>query len=444
MPPKARIYLYISLLISVLAYYILAYHTPRTQFLALLGWFFLACVGYFYLVRASLSFKWGLAIAIGFRLIFLLANPSLSDDYFRFIWDGTLLTQGHNPYLQLPSYYLHPPNTGLVPELTPALFSKLNSPDYYTVYPPICQAFFGIANYIGGSDWWLNGLVLRLFIIAAEIGSIILLGQLLTFFRLPQSQVWWYAFNPLVILELTGNLHFEGVLIFFLLYSLYFLLKNKRVLSAIFLGLAISVKLWPLMFLPFIFRRIGFVPFVRYALIVATLVTVLFLPFVSSELIHHILNSVNLYFQKFEFNASIYYVARWLGYRWTGYNYIKYIGPFLSFITLAGILFLTFRPKKYSDQQFWNLFLFAFSLYLGLATVVHPWYITTLVALAACSGWRFPMVWSVVVILSYATYQTSAYTEYLGLVALEYMVVYGFLIYEWLIRQNVKNQIAHD
>ncbi len=59
-----------------------------------------------------------------------------------------------------------------------------------------------------------------------------------------------YALNPLVIVELVGNIHYEGLTICFLLAGLYFYKKQKDLPSATFLGLAAGVKLLPLIFLP--------------------------------------------------------------------------------------------------------------------------------------------------------------------------------------------------
>ena len=58
--------------------------------------------------------------------------------------------------------------------------------------------------------------------------------------------IWLYALNPFIILEFSGNVHFEGVMIFFILLALYYLLKNQWIASAAFLGVAVQVKLIPL------------------------------------------------------------------------------------------------------------------------------------------------------------------------------------------------------
>jgi hypothetical protein len=65
--------------------------------------------------------------------------------------------------------------------------------------------------------------------------------------------------------------------------------------------------------------------------------------------------------------------------------------------------------------------------YYALATTIHPWYLTLLVGLAVFSRFRYPLVWGGLAVLSYAAYRTSAYTENLWLVALEYVLTFGVL-----------------
>ena len=112
------------------------------------------------------------------RLSLVLAIPALSDDYVRFIWDGRLLAHGYNPYLYLPSDVIHTPLAGTA-GLTDELFRGLNSPRYFTVYPPLNQAFFGLAAWISPTSILGAVICLRLPILLAEIGSLWLLVRLL-------------------------------------------------------------------------------------------------------------------------------------------------------------------------------------------------------------------------------------------------------------------------
>ncbi|GAB3811037.1 hypothetical protein GCM10028895_00820 [Pontibacter rugosus] len=72
----------------------------------------------------------------------------------------------------------------------------------------------------------------------------------------------------------------------------------------------------------------------------------------------------------------------------------------------------------------------ALTIYFLLATTVHPWYLTTLLALTVMSNFRFTIAWTGLAILTYAAYRTSTYQESLWLVALEYSIVFIWLIIE--------------
>ncbi|PRY07389.1 hypothetical protein CLV24_12338 [Pontibacter ummariensis] len=421
---------------SAAAYLALAYATPRTDFSQLL-WLYAALFGaYLYLINTRLPVWQGLAAAVLFRLLFLLAMPALSDDFYRFVWDGRLLTAGLNPFLHLPQYFLLP-DAPQVAGITEELYSQLNSPNYYSVYPPVAQAVFWLGAWLFPGNLLGSVIVMRVVLLLAEAGSILLLLRLLRKMGLPDKQVLLYALNPLVILELVGNLHFEALMIFFLLLALYQLSYQRVAVSGVAFGLSVASKLLPLMFLPFLLRRLGLYQFTLFGLIVLLTLVATFYPLVSAEVLLNIFQSIDLYFQKFEFNASVYYLLRWLGYRLAGFNLIWVLGPFLSFVALVAILTMATVKKLGSMKRLAGYMAAALTVYLLLSTTVHPWYITTLVALTTMSRFRYAIVWSGLAILTYAAYRSSSYQESLELVALEYGIVFLWLTAElYLYRQR--------
>jgi len=279
--------------------------------------------------------------------------------------------------------------------------------------------------------------VMRVVLLLADTGSILLLLRLLRKMGLPDKQVLLYALNPLVIIELVGNLHFEALMIFFVLLCLYQLFYQRLVVAGIALGLAIGTKLLPLMFLPFVLRRLGLRNFLLFGGVLLLTVAAVFYPLLSAEVLQNIFRTLDLYFQKFEFNASVYYLLRWLGYKLAGFNVILYIGPLLSLATLCTIIALASVKRLGSIRRLSGYMAAALTVYLFLATTVHPWYLTTLLALTVASHFRFSVTWSGVAVLSYAAYRTSSYSEDMLLVALEYTLVFLWLIVElYLYRQR--------
>jgi len=125
---------------------------------------------------------------------------------------------------------------------------------HYTNYPPINQLCFVIAGLFASKSILGSAVVLRILIITADIGTLYFGKKLLERLNIPVHKIFWYILNPFIIIELTGNLHFEGVMIFFLIWSLYLLHKGKWQWAAVVFALSVSVKLIPLIFLPLLWQ----------------------------------------------------------------------------------------------------------------------------------------------------------------------------------------------
>ncbi len=96
------------------------------------------------------------------------------------------------------------------------------------------------------------------------------------------------------------------------------------------------------------------------------------------------------------------------------------------------MLILLFKQYKVrTEQKLCASFLFALLTYYLLSSVVHPWYLSTLVLLGVLSNYVFPVVWSGLVFLSYHAYGNIFYYENKWLIGAEYMLLAAFLIYEW-------------
>jgi len=416
-------------LVSFFLYFFHAYFLDRSSTGSLLISVVLLFAAYGFLILRSniLSDKFLFASGTAFRLVLLLWIPWLSDDFYRFIWDGLLLNSSQNPYEFLPSEML------LEIENKEVLLDRMNSPDYYSVYPPFLQYIFAFATYVAPSSIKLPIVIMRLTIILAEIGSYFLLRNILKELKLNPQRAFLYYLNPLIIIELSGNLHFEGVMIFFSLLAIYLLVKAKKdrsLLASLSLTLAFLTKLIPLLLAPVLWRKLRHIQ--RWVFVIATLIFVLLisLPLINFHLILNIFNSLDLYFQSFEFNASIYYLARWLGISWKGYNLIAVIGPVLS--TTAGIcIFYLLLIKKSSSwrSSFQNL-LFALSIYYALATTVHPWYLAYLLLFASFTNYFYPVLWSLLVFLSYWAYGSEMVNESYWILLIEYLPIYYIAIRE--------------
>ena len=403
--------------------------TPRHQPQTVLFHFTVLAMVYLLVVRftESKNIQLALGLALLLRLSLLWALPELSDDFYRFIWDGRLLTQGISPFASLPSTLMQDPVFNQVP-IHQQLFQQMNSPDYFTVYPPLSQWVFYLAAWIFPDNILGNVIVMRLVIILFEGGSIWLLLILVRRFQLNPKQVLIYAWNPLVIVELTGNLHFEAMMIFLILLSIYLLDIGRWQWSAVSIAAGVAVKLIPLLFLPLLAFRLPWKKLAAYWVLTGLVILVLFLTIWSPELVEGMGSSLSLYFQNFEFNGSIYYLVREVGFLVKGYNIIGSAGKYLGLTTLVVILWLSYY--SYDRMRWSQAMIWALTIHLLLSTTVHPWYITPLVGLATLSNVRFPIAWSVLVMLSYLGYTETGYQENLYLVSAEYVMLAVVLVWD--------------
>ena len=85
--------------------------------------------------------------------------------------------------------------------------------------------------------------------------------------------------------------------------------------------------------------------------------------------------------------------------------------------------------------------LLVLSFYYFTATTIHPWYVATPLILCVFTKYRFPVVWSFTIILSYSAYGPDGFKENLWLVATEYILVLGVFLWE-VFRKNEKAIIA--
>ncbi|MGI4740208.1 MAG: hypothetical protein ACRYG7_33980 [Janthinobacterium lividum] len=437
--PLLRASQFLALLLTGAAYWSLAYATPRAHFAQLVGLFAVAGAAYAWLLHTRLPLRWGLGAALIFRLLWLPATPALSDDFYRFRWDGLLASHGHNPFAETPRQLLaHPPaDSAALPmaELR-RLLPYLNSPGYFSVYPPVCQGLYAAATAAFPTSEAGFLLVVRLALLLADAGAAAVLLWLLPRAGWPAQRALAYLLHPLAIVEVAGNVHMEGVVACFLLLAGALLAGRRTRLAAGALALAVATKLLPLLALPLLARQLGWRRFGWFLGVLAGVLVGAFLPFVSWDLLLHLGLSLDLYFQRFEFNASVFYVLRALGQWLVGYDLVGALGPLLG----AGALCLTFGLARGVGRlglaAVPQRLLLTLSGYFALATIVHPWYLVPLVALSCFSPLRYARVWAGLAVLSYATYRTPAYTESGWLIALEYGGVLAWAAAEYYLGQQ--------
>ncbi len=415
--------------LSIVAYVNLGYFVVRENFFFLFLFYSLAFIAfYFFYSSQFLSEKKLFTFGVIFRVLLLFCLPFWSQDFYRFIWDGRLVLSGINPYLFRPNDLIENITMFQSQELYKGMGDL--SASHFSNYPPVNQFVFSIAAIFSPKSIFFSSFIFKIIILFSDIGIYHFGKKILHFLNLDTKCVFLYFLNPLVIVELVGNAHFEGVMLLFFVLGIYFFFKNKWLVSALFIALSISTKLLPLLLLPFFYQMLGFKKSVAFYAIVILINLILFLPFISETLIHNYSETISLWFVNFEFNASFYYIFREIGYWIKGYNTIGTIGKITPVFSILVILFYSLLKSNKTLKHFFVNSLFALTIYFLLATTVHPWYIANLLIIAIFTKYRFIVTWTFTVVLSYFAYSQVPFKENLFIVFLEYLFVFVFLFYE--------------
>jgi hypothetical protein len=329
-----------------------------------------------------------LGVALLLRLFFLFAPAQLSDDIYRYLWDGSNLLRGTNPYAAAPATITPPPELKTV-------HGKINHPGYVTIYPPTAQLVFAGGAAFGGTITGLKALLALL-----DLGLCALLVMLLKRLELPTWRAILYAWNPLPVLEIAGSGHVDGAGLAMLIGSICLLLLEQKsasgsptrrwlyLLSGALVACAGLVKLFPLVLLPVLFLLVptGQRRYFSAGFIAALTALVLsFLP----QLVN-MTATLDLYARNWEFSGYAFNIIRAVTGSGTTARMLL-SGSFLLavlFITcrLAIRLKVTLSPSARGRQAMAACYEIAMALLL-LTPTLQPWYALSLaVFLPFCAG----------------------------------------------------------
>jgi len=427
--------------LTLIGILLLGYVIPRADFLPLFLIYTFVFAGMLFLGKFSpenASWQWIFFAGLILRLSLLFATPSWSEDYVRFLWDGELLQQGTNPYLKTPAEFeAQAPDSenGYLSQL----YVNLNSPDYYSVYPPLNQALFYLSSVASQGNVMYGFVALRVILILGEIAVFFIAIRLLSLLKIPINRMILYWLNPLVILEITANLHFEGLVLLSLLLSFYFLTTGSLSKSGFFWGISVGLKLLPLMLVPAFLAlgktrrslRFWIGTFLAFILSFGWLL-------IDQSWINFF-QSLSLYQGKFEFNASIYYLLREVGFWIEGYNTIAVLTKILSGITLISILYFSWKKRIESTAELMDLGILIYLIYLILQPVVHSWYILPAVGISIFTQRKTFLIWTFAAILSYQAYGNENNSENPLILCLEYGLVVAGIYLDYFHRKRNSN-----
>jgi hypothetical protein len=188
-----------------------------------------------------------LAVAIACRLAVLFAEPYLSSDIYRYVWDGIVQHAHISPYRYVPGNpvleFLRAPNQ--------EIFDNINRRDYaHTIYPPAAQALFYLITWVSPTVTFMKTAM-----VLFEGVTMYALIQLLRYLGMRREQILLYAWCPLLIWEIAGSGHLDSAAMAFIVLALLARYRKQPILTGLFLAIAILLKFYPLVLFPALYRR---------------------------------------------------------------------------------------------------------------------------------------------------------------------------------------------
>lgn len=187
----------------------------------------------------------GLTFAALFRLSIIFAPPHLSDDIYRYVWDGRVQSAGINPYRYIPADH------SLFGLRDDKIYPNINRREYaHTLYPPVAEVAFLLITRFSESVTWMKGAM-----VAFEAAATWAIIQLLISFGFARQRVLIYTWHPLVVWEFAGSGHVDALAIAFIALALLARRKHAETLTGVLLACATCVKLFPALLIPAVYIR---------------------------------------------------------------------------------------------------------------------------------------------------------------------------------------------
>jgi hypothetical protein len=314
----------------------------------------------------------GLVLAALWHLPFLLMAPGSDDDIHRYLWDGRVQRLGYNPYIVVPS--------------DPALASlhtsetrTLNNPEVPSPYPAGAQLFFRAVTSIHESTF-----ALKVAFVVCDLAIVFVLFDVLRRTRQGEHWVLAYAWHPLLAIEVAGSGHVDIVGVLLLLVSAAALLRRWRAVAAMSFGLAVAVKLLPIVLLPLYWKRVR----MRDVALGAIVLGLLYVPFLDHGRIP--IGSLGTYVQRFRFNDPVFATLE----RVMAPQVVAGLAVLVGFVTAIWM-------RRKSTEGSLDAFAWPMAASLLCAPVVYPWYLLWLLPFIRSTSTVPLMIWTLSIIPTY-------------------------------------------
>lgn len=211
--------------------------------------------------------------ALAFRGTVLPSLPIQEVDIYRYIWDGAVVRAGVSPFAYSPERVLtadkseeygdelqrlvdlRDQDDGLHQVLRRVHYAELT-----TIYPPVSQVVFCAADKATpkNSTLRMRVLVMKIVIVAFDVGIIIFISKLLSILKMHQAWLIPYAWSPLIMKEFANSGHLDSIAVFFAVLGVYVATRvradnggwHSTMVAGLWLGLGVGAKLYPVVLLP--------------------------------------------------------------------------------------------------------------------------------------------------------------------------------------------------
>lgn len=291
------------------------------------------------------------AFAAAFRFTLLPTPPTLSDDVFRYLWEGRLVLAGDNPF-DLP------PSAEELSRHRDEHHGSINHPEMTTIYPPVAQLIFALSQLISHHPWSM-----KLLMVIADLALVVVLARLLVARGRHPAWVLLYAWHPLPVVEFAASGHLDAVAILALFAALLAVELRRPLVAAAALAASALCKLFAFAVVPAVAARAGWR---RTIGVVVGLSVLTVLPFAGAG--EGLVRSLGAYASHWEFNGSVFALVRWL----TG---SASAGRWLA---VAGFAVAALLLPRRSPDPVHTVFVLS-GLFVILSPTVHPWYLVWVV-----------------------------------------------------------------
>ena len=389
-------------------------------------WFLVAFAGFVVLLRVQvgrISFDWRYLLAVGLllRIALFFTEPTLSDDVYRYLWEGHIVTQGVSPYS-------FPIDSPLGDPLNIRARELANNTSLASPYLPVAHAIFALAAWVLPSE----PLSMQIVMVAFETLGATMIMRLLTATGLPPRRVLIYWLNPLVIVEIAHGAHLDALIIGLGFTGLWLTFDKARsspaaaIAAPIVFAAATLTRPLALLFVSVLFWVWNWRQRLLYGAVVLIPIAIagawVGLGLTADDGVG-VFGSVRAYSETFRFNSGIYHWSeRWIssqGLDDRGWNEPINLTRLVIFAVVAvamlGVFVRASRVQELRGQV--RLLAAPMMIYVLLTPVLHPWYVLLLLALVPLLApgadertrdWGRLVPWlalSALLIFSYLTYE---------------------------------------